>query len=143
MGCPRGFPNGLAVKNLPANAGDTGDTNSIPGRSPGGGHDNPLQYSCQEKPMDRGTWWATVHLVTKSRTRLSMNVAFLNFVASLVAQTVKNLFAMHKTWVQSLGQEDLLENSMAKYSSILTWKIPWAEEPRGLQSIGPQRVGHN
>ena len=110
---------------------------------PGGGHDNPLQYSCQEKPMDRGAWWATVHVGTKSRTRLSMNIAFLNFVAAVVAQTVKNLFAMHKTWVQSLGQEDPLEKSMANYSSILTWKIPWTEELRGLQHIGPQRVGHN
>jgi len=51
------------VKNLPANAGDLRDTGSIPGskRSPGGGHDNPLQYPCLENPMDRGVWWATVH----------------------------------------------------------------------------------
>ena len=50
-----GFPGGLVVKNPPANAGDTGDTGSIPesGRSPGEGHDNPLQYSCLENPMDR------------------------------------------------------------------------------------------
>ena len=61
VGCSRGFPNGLTVKNLPANAGDTGDTSSIPGRSTGGGHDNPLQYSCQEKPMDRGACLATDH----------------------------------------------------------------------------------
>ena len=49
------------VKNLPANAGDTGDTGSIPrsGRSPGEGNGNPLQYSCLENPMDRGGWWAT------------------------------------------------------------------------------------
>ena len=53
------------VKNLPANAGDTG---LIPGsgRSPGGGNSNPLQDSCLENSMDRGTWWATVHGVTKS-----------------------------------------------------------------------------
>ena len=50
-----------------------GDSASIPGsgRSPGGGHDNPLQFSCLENPMDRGAWWATVHGVTKSQTRLS------------------------------------------------------------------------
>ena len=51
------------VKNSPANAGDTGDMGLIPrsGRSPGGGSDNPLQYSCLENSMDRGAWWATVH----------------------------------------------------------------------------------
>ena len=60
----------LVVKNLPANAGDTG---SIPGsgRSPGGGNGNPLQYSFLENPMDRRAWWATVHGVTKSQTGLS------------------------------------------------------------------------
>ena len=58
------------VKNLPANAGDTRDVGSVSklGRSPGGGHDNPLQYSCLEKPMDRGAWWALVHRVAKSQT---------------------------------------------------------------------------
>ena len=60
----------VVVKNLPANAGDTGDAGLIPGsgRSPGGGHGNPLQYSCQENPTDRGAWWAAVHGVTKSLT---------------------------------------------------------------------------
>ena len=60
------------VKNLPANAGDIRDSVSIPGsgRSPGGGHGNPLQYSCLGNPMDRGVWWATVYWVAKSRTRL-------------------------------------------------------------------------
>ena len=60
------------VKNPPANAGDVRDTGSIPGlgRYPGGGHGNPLQYSCLENPMDRGAWWATVHGVTKSLTQL-------------------------------------------------------------------------
>ena len=52
----------LVVKNLPDNAGNIRDVDSIPGsgRSPGGGHGNPLQYSCLENPMDRGAWWATV-----------------------------------------------------------------------------------
>ena len=61
------------VKNLPANTADLRDTGSIPGsgRSPGGGHGNPLQDSCLGNPMDRGAWWATVHGVTKSRIRLS------------------------------------------------------------------------
>ena len=63
----------LVLKNSPANAGDIRDTGSIPGsgRSPGGGHGNPLQYSCLENPMDRGAWRATVHGVTKSLTQLS------------------------------------------------------------------------
>ena len=62
----------LVVKNPPANAGGIIDSGSIPGqgRSPGGGHGNPLQYSCLENPMDRGAWRATVHRVTRSWTRL-------------------------------------------------------------------------
>ena len=61
----------LVVKNLPADAGDR-HSGSIPGsgRSPGGGHGSPLQYSCLENPMDRGAWRATVHGVAKSQTRL-------------------------------------------------------------------------
>ena len=61
------------VKNLPANAGASGDLGSIPGsgRSPGGGNGNSLQYSCLENPMDRGAWKATVHEITKSQTQLS------------------------------------------------------------------------
>ena len=60
----------LVVKNLPANAGDVRDGGSIPGlgRSPGGWHGYPLQYSCLENPIDRGAWWATVHGVAKSQT---------------------------------------------------------------------------
>ena len=60
----------LVVKNPPANAGDIRDVSLIPrlGRFPGGGHGNPLQYSCLENPMDRAAWWATVHSVTRSQT---------------------------------------------------------------------------
>ena len=60
----KGFPGGPVVKNPPANTGAMG---LIPGsgRSPGEGNGNPLQYSCLENPMDRGDWWATVHVVTK------------------------------------------------------------------------------
>ena len=61
----------------------------------------------------------------------------------MVAQTVKNLPAMQKTRVQSLGQEDPPEKGMAAHSSILAWKIPWTEELGGLQSMGLQRAGHN
>jgi len=64
-----GFP---WVKNPPAYAGDIRDMGSSPGsgRSAGGEHGNPLQYSCQENPMDRGVWWATVHRVAKGWTQL-------------------------------------------------------------------------
>ena len=64
-----GFPGGSDSKESACNAGDLG---SIPGlgRSPGGGHGNPFQYSCLENPMDRGVWWATVHGVAKSWTQL-------------------------------------------------------------------------
>ena len=60
------------VKNPPASAGDVRDVGSIPGwgRSPGEGNGNPLQYSCLENPLNRGAWWALVHRVTKSWTRL-------------------------------------------------------------------------
>ena len=64
-------------------------------------------------------------------------------LVSLVAQMVKNLPAMHETWVQSLAWEDPLEKGMATHSSILPWRIPWTEEPGGLQSMGSQRVGHD
>jgi len=57
-------------------------------------------------------------------------------MASLVAQMVKNLPAMWETWVRSLGREDPLERGMATHSSILAWRIPWTEEPGGLQSMG-------
>ena len=56
---------------------------------------------------------------------------------------VKNLPIMQEILVQSLGQKDPLEKGMATYSSILAWRIPWIEEPGGLQSVGSQRVGHN
>ena len=67
------------VKNLPVNAGDVGDSSLIPesGRSPGGEHGNPLQYSYLENAMDRGAWRAAVHGVRKRRTRLSSYVLLL------------------------------------------------------------------
>ena len=59
--------------------------------------------------------------------------------ASLVAQRLKHLPAMWETWVRSLGREDPLEKEMATHSSILAWRVPWTEEPGGLQSMGLQR----
>ena len=88
-----GSPDGAVGKNLPDSAGDTRDMGLIPGseRSPGGGNGTPLQYSCLENPMDRGAWWATVHGVIKSQTRLkqlSMRMYNLNFQ---VVQLVREL----------------------------------------------------
>ena len=65
-----GFSGGSVVKNPSVNAGATEEVGSVPGsgRSPGGGYSNPFQYSFQDSPMDRGTWWATVHAFPKSQT---------------------------------------------------------------------------
>ena len=76
-----------------------------------------LQYSCLENPMDGGAWWAAVHGVAKSRTRLS------DFT-----------FTSHF---------DALEKEMATHSSALAWRIPGTGEPGGLPSMGSHRVGHN
>ena len=68
LACKHRLPWWLGGKESLSNAGDIRDTSSIPGsgRSPGGGHDNPPQYSCLENPMDRGAWWATVHRVSQN-----------------------------------------------------------------------------
>ena len=78
---------------------------------------NPLQYSCLENPMDRGAWWAAVHGVAKSWTRLSDFTFTFHFHA--------------------------LEKEMATHSSVLAWRIPGTGEPGGLLSLGSHRVGHN
>ena len=73
------------VKNLPANAKDVRDAGSIPGlgRSPGGGHGNPLQYSCLENAMDRGAWQATYHRITKRQTQLRTHAGYAMFLKFL------------------------------------------------------------
>ena len=83
----------------------------------GEGHDNTFQYSCLENPMDRGAWWAGVHGVAKSRTRLS------DFTFT---------FHFHE-----------LEKEMVTHSSVLAWRIPGAGEPGGLPSMGSHRVRHD
>ena len=83
----------------------------------GQGNGTPLQHSCLENPMDAGAWWAAVHGVTKSRTRLS-NVTFT--------------FHFHA-----------LEKEMATHSSVLAWRIPGTGEPGGLPSLGSHRAGHD
>ena len=81
-----GFSSGLAVKNLFANAGEM-DSIPVWGRSPGGGHGKPLQYSCLENSMDRGAWWAMVHWVAKSQARLS-NCACTHWHVTPIVQHV-------------------------------------------------------
>ena len=81
------------------------------------GNGTPLQYSCLENPMDRGAWWAAVHGVAKSRTRLSDFTFTFHFHA--------------------------LEKEMATHSSVLAWRIPGTAELGGLPSMGSHRVGHD
>ena len=81
------------------------------------GNGTPLQYSCLENPMDGGAWWAAVHGVAKSRTRLSDFTFTFHFHA--------------------------LEKEMATHSSVLAWRIPGTGEPGGLPSMGSHRVGHD
>ena len=83
----------------------------------GEGNGTPLQYSCLENPMDGGAWWAAVHGVAKSRTRLS------DFTFN---------FHFH-----------VLEKEMATHSGVLAWRIPGTGEPGGLPSMGSHRVGHD
>ena len=76
----------------------------------------------------------------QSRSRFSP----LHFIkAPLVAQSVKNPPAMQETWVRCLDREDPLEKGMATHSNSLAWRIPWSEEPGGLQLLGSYRVGHD
>ena len=81
------------------------------------GNGTPLQYSCLENPMDEGAWWAAVHGVAKSPTRLRDFTFTFHFHA--------------------------LEKEMATHSSVLAWRIPGTGEPGGLPSLGSHRVGHN
>ena len=83
----------------------------------GEGNGTPLQYSCLENPMDRGAWWAAVHGVAKSRTRLSDFTFIFHFHA--------------------------LEKKMATPSSVLAWRIPGTRKPGGLPSMGSHRVKHD
>ena len=98
--------------------GEPGGLSSIAAIREGDG--TPLWYSCLENPMDGGAWWATVHGVAKSRTRLT-GLSDFTFT-----------FHFHA-----------LEKEMATHSSVLAWKIPRTVEPGGLPSMGLHRVGHN
>ena len=96
----------------------------------GEGNGNPLQYSCLENPRDGGAWWATVHRVAKSQTRLS-DFTFIALSTSQVTQWQGIRLPKQDMQVLFLGQEDPLEKVMATHSSILAWEIPWPEDPGG------------
>ena len=84
---PLGFPGGASGKEPAANAADLRDGVSIPGsgRSPGGGHGNPLQYFCVENPVDGGAWWPTVHRVAKNQTGLKQLSTFTGVLRKFVS----------------------------------------------------------
>ena len=84
-------------------------------------------------------------LIVNSTFSIMIFISFLILLpgTSLVAQTVKCLSTIRETRVQSLDREDSLEKEMAAHFSTLAWKIPWMDEPGGLQSMGLQRVGHD
>ena len=112
----------LAVNNPPANAGDIKDVGSIPGsgRFPGGGHGNPLQYSCLVNPMDRGAWWATVHRVAKSWTwlkRLTMHAYFYVFINMWIWRITNTMMYSINTRLQKLQLIMVLLVSWIRYSS--------------------------
>ena len=90
------------------------------------------------------SWEPRKAILRKSHEKLQVFTSHQRSLrTSLVAQTVKKLPAMRETWAQSLGWEDSLEEGMATHSSILAWRIPWTEEPGGLQSMGLQGVRCN
>ena len=76
-------------------------------------------------------------------TYVSHITSFLLYIAVPGGSTVKNLPTMWKNWVRCLGWEDSLEEGMATHSTTVAWRIPWTEEPGGLQSVGLKRVGHD
>ena len=106
----------------------------------GEGNGNPLQCSCLENPRDGGAWWAAVYGVARSPTRLTRLSSSSSPFRCLPGGSDGKASACNE---RDQVQEDPLEKEMAIHSSTLSWKIPWTEEPGGLQSMGSQKVGHN
>ena len=101
-------------------------------------------YNSQITLMSIDRWMVIDNMVYIGNVKLlSMKKNEVMPFASVVAQRIKHLPAMQETRVRFLGWEDPLEKEMATHSSILAWRIPWTEEPGGLQSTGSQRVGHD
>ena len=108
--------------------------------------DSQLKHTCEVFQM-----FTVESALSGSAGCMSMSYQLSNIISItlythrdfLVAQTVRNLPAVQETQVQSLGWEDPLEKGMTTHSSILAWRIPWTEEPGGLQSMGSQRVEHD
>ena len=98
--------------------------------------------------VDSWCWWWTGRLACcsswgRKESDMTERLNWTELSASVVSQTVKDLPAMWKTWVQSLGWEDPLEKEMENHSNTLAWRIRWTEEPCQLLSMGSHRVGHD
>ena len=114
------------VENLPANARDISDVGSIPGlgRSTGGGHGNPIQYSCLGNPVDRGSWQATVHCVAKSRTWLS--------------DLARILYSTNINWIQVLALWQLSQVTLNKWLHLRA--LAFSSKSKGRLSLLISRV---
>ena len=112
----------LVVKNLPANAGDIRDLGSIPGsgRSPGGGHGNPLQYSCLENPMDRGAWWFAVHRVEHDWSNLPHTHLLHSHIVTALHN--KEVSFREVKW-QNWDQEEIFSLWTCPLSSLLAAEV--------------------
>ena len=127
-----GFPTGSVVKNPPACASDLG-SNPGSGRSPGEGNGNPLQHSCLENSMDRGTWWATVHGVSKSWTWLSISTPFLTVSTSLFSVSASLLLPCKQVHQYHLSRFHIyaliyhicfsLSNCLIAFSPLYFWDL--------------------
>ena len=118
----------------------------FPGPGSQGGTLGGKTYGAEGRGTVKGHSVSTQTLVLAKNLK-SKTVTFVNhlhfFGTPLVTQTVKNLPAVRETWVPSLSWEDPLEKGMATHPSIVAWRIPWTEQPDGLQSVELQRVGHD
>ena len=114
--------------------------------SPRAGFTHKCTHFSSQSLVPTTTLFTLVYWESQGQMKFFMAASLCDWfphVASLVGQRVKNLPAMQKTRVRSLGQEDPLEEDMATHSRILAWRIPWTKEPGGLQYTGMQRVGRD
>ena len=123
-----GFRGGSVVKILSANEGDSGDVGSIPGlgRYPGGGNVTHFQYSCLKNSMDRGAWWATAHVVTKSQTGLSLNMN--KGREGMQRQGRRSQETIVQSWVRALVPPQGMHLTIS-LSSLQDW------HPEGMEDV--------